>query len=330
MNNWIRSVIGATGGGRGLAAVGLGCRWYAPDCTVIPKKPTLRIKSLYWKRKPSFIFRSADMAQVAHSEWSAKVRLNGFTSSVGYSKYLAKATREDIIRETGIEPEHLEYARMWAKFQSDPRLDGSWIPGVGDESKTPWTPPVYAHTLEPRVPSQNIGEGLLTEADKTEHPEYFALVDGKRRPYKTVPGVQPCYTNPDLPMVVASRAKEWLKRNPKATYISVSQADTDIGCECDSCKALTSTFTYAQNRMSDGKLTIAPLDLSVSDGRLRRAPQVFLVPPAAAAAGLSRHDQVQAGHKFLLACSFQRRVLVVVTQNSHDPLRREVSVLLLE
>ena len=239
----------------------LGCRWYAPDCTVIPKKPTLRIKSIYWKRKPSFIFRSADMAQVAHSEWSAKVRLNGFAPSVGYARYLAKATREDIIRETGIEPESLEYTRMWAKFQSDPRLDGSWIPGVGDESKTPWTPPVHVHTLEPRVPSENIGEGLLTEADMTEYPEYFALVDGKR-PSKRWPKVQPCYTNPDLPMVVASRAKEWLKRNPKATYVSVSQADTDTGCECDSCKALLSTFTYTQNRMSDGKLTRPEFEVS--------------------------------------------------------------------
>ena len=230
----------------------LGCRWFAPECTLIPSKPTLRVASIYWKRKPAFLFRSVDMSQAARSGWSARVRLNGFRVPVCYARHLVRLTEADIVHETGVRPERLDYPRMWSKFLSDPRLDGSWIPAVGDETKSPWTPPLDVHTLHPKIREDNIGEGLLTTADRTERPEYFALVDGER---KSQGRVQPCYSHPTLHEVVAARAREWLKRNPKATYISVSQADFDTYCECDSCTALAATFTFTANRRTNGRPT---------------------------------------------------------------------------
>jgi len=223
----------------------LGCRWYAPDCTVIPNRPTLRVESIYWKRKPSFISRMADMSHVAHSEWSARVRFNGFRPSLCFAKYLADITREDIIRETGAEPQGVFYPRIWAKFLSDPRLDGSWIPAVNKHYPFMAEPCAWHHTLHAAA------GGLLTPGDQTAHPEYFALVDGTRRPE----GCQLCYTNPELPGVIASRAKQWLKDNPKATFISIAQPDVEGYCQCDRCQALQATFTYAPNRTADGRFT---------------------------------------------------------------------------
>ena len=223
----------------------LGCRWYAPDCTVVPKKPTLTVKSVYRKRKPSFNCRSVDMSHAAHSDWSARVRFNAFRPSVCFAKHLTTITRQEIVRETGAEPERIGYPRKWAKFLSDPRLDGSWIPAANKDHPLLAEPFTWHHTL-------HAAGGLLTARDRKAHPEYFALIDGTRRPEERV---QPCYTNPELPAVVASRAKQWLKDNPNARYICIAQPDVDSYCECDPCKALSATFTYASNRTAGGRFT---------------------------------------------------------------------------
>jgi hypothetical protein len=64
------------------------------------------------------------------------------------------------------------------------------------------------------------------------HPEYYALVKGKRQPS------QLCLSNEDVYKIVVADLKGRMANNPDAIYWSVSQND-DIGyCECDRCKAV--------------------------------------------------------------------------------------------
>lgn len=64
------------------------------------------------------------------------------------------------------------------------------------------------------------------------HPEYFAMVKGKRQPS------QLCLSNDDVYKIVVAELKKRMADNPDAIYWSVSQND-DIGyCECDKCKAV--------------------------------------------------------------------------------------------
>ena len=71
-----------------------------------------------------------------------------------------------------------------------------------------------------------------------EHPEYFALVDGKR---KTTPlwgpeAAEPCLTNPDVLRIVTSNVLAYIRQNPGYPIYGVSQNDNWDGyCHCDNC-----------------------------------------------------------------------------------------------
>ena len=67
-----------------------------------------------------------------------------------------------------------------------------------------------------------------------EHPEYFSLVDGKRRKYDG----QPCLTNPDVLKIVTERVLERIRKDPGKKFYGVSQNDRYNYCECDACKAV--------------------------------------------------------------------------------------------
>jgi hypothetical protein len=71
-----------------------------------------------------------------------------------------------------------------------------------------------------------------------EHPEYYALVDGKRDTNTDGGGPQLCVSNPDVIKEVAKNAISYLDEHPDIRNISVSQADTARYCRCDICEAI--------------------------------------------------------------------------------------------
>lgn len=73
--------------------------------------------------------------------------------------------------------------------------------------------------------------GLFPFALFQSHPEYFALIDGKRERKG-----QPCLTNPAVVKLVAANARNWHRGDPSARLISVSQGDFGRWCQCDRCR----------------------------------------------------------------------------------------------
>ncbi len=65
-----------------------------------------------------------------------------------------------------------------------------------------------------------------------QHPEYFSLVDGKRRRDRS----QLCLTNPDVLKISIQTVERWIAARPEATILSVSQNDWTGYCECDNCR----------------------------------------------------------------------------------------------
>lgn len=66
------------------------------------------------------------------------------------------------------------------------------------------------------------------------HPEYFALVDGKRKQ-----GEQMCISNPEVQRIVADFIIARMKKNGGTGQFTFGMVDTPIGwCECKNCKAL--------------------------------------------------------------------------------------------
>ncbi len=67
-----------------------------------------------------------------------------------------------------------------------------------------------------------------------EHPEYFSLINGKR----TADHAQLCLTNPEVIKIATESVRRWLRNNPEANIVSVSQNDCGGYCQCDNCRAL--------------------------------------------------------------------------------------------
>ena len=68
-----------------------------------------------------------------------------------------------------------------------------------------------------------------------DHPEYYALVDGKRHTDTSWAGPQLCVTNAEVLEIAADAAIKHLDDHPEIKNVSVSQADSDWYCRCDPC-----------------------------------------------------------------------------------------------
>jgi hypothetical protein len=102
------------------------------------------------------------------------------------------------------------------------KMNGSFLPL--DEStggKVEYYP--YVHTSYLLVPPERYF---------ADHPEYFALVDGRRRRE----GAQLCLTNPDVLRLSIQTVFAWIEQHPEASIYSVSQNDSEGWCECDRCR----------------------------------------------------------------------------------------------
>ena len=72
-----------------------------------------------------------------------------------------------------------------------------------------------------------------------EHPEYYALVKGKRTSNKL------CISNPDLRKLFIDFKLENLAKEPKLESVSAEPSDGGGWCECDNCKKIGSVSTRA-------------------------------------------------------------------------------------
>jgi len=67
-----------------------------------------------------------------------------------------------------------------------------------------------------------------------KHPEYFAMVDGKRKGHEA----QLCLTNPEVLKIATNTVYRWIKEQPDVRVLSVDQNDGYGFCECEKCKAI--------------------------------------------------------------------------------------------
>lgn len=63
-----------------------------------------------------------------------------------------------------------------------------------------------------------------------EHPEYFALIDGKRQN-----NGEPCLSNPDVQNYMLEQIRDEVYQNPKLNTIHISQNDDANYCRCQRC-----------------------------------------------------------------------------------------------
>src|SRR5688572_446348 len=98
----------------------------------------------------------------------------------------------------------------WHKLDHDP-----------GGARTDWG--MWVHTFNELVPPQMYYQS---------HPEYFAMVKGKRLP------TQLCLSNPAVFEITVQNLRKEIAQKPAAKYWSVSQNDNRDYCTCDQCTAL--------------------------------------------------------------------------------------------
>ncbi len=80
----------------------------------------------------------------------------------------------------------------------------------------------FVHTFNALVPPERYFAA---------HPEYYSEIGGERRNgYQ-----QLCLTNPDVLRIATESVRQWLRENPRATIVSVSQNDNIAYCQCPEC-----------------------------------------------------------------------------------------------
>lgn len=98
----------------------------------------------------------------------------------------------------------------------------------------------HAARLEEKHGGKTVYEGfvhtffsLVPPSEFEKHPEWFSLIDGRRRNDQ-----QLCTTHPEVRARIVEELKRRLRNNPAATIASVSQNDWYGPCECPTCKQI--------------------------------------------------------------------------------------------
>jgi len=94
---------------------------------------------------------------------------------------------------------------------------------VTDEAFPGYVPGARVHTFHRFMPAS---------AFYDEHPEYYALRDGKRLT------TQLCLTNPEVLDIVTDSVAAHFSRHPESGIVSVSQDDNTLHCQCENCAAI--------------------------------------------------------------------------------------------
>ena len=128
------------------------------------------------------------------------------------------------------------------------RINGHF-PGIPEEDGGHITIRGFCHTFDQLLP---VG------ANCKEHPDWYAMRDGKRMTTYS----QLCLTNPEVREALLNGAREWLKTNPDTKIISLSQNDNQHYCTCEKCNAfvhehgnqtdlLIDTINYISDQLKD-------------------------------------------------------------------------------
>ncbi len=176
----------------------VGIRWLTPEVTHFPESRMLTLKKLNIRYVPAFNFRLLYTLNAGDASWAARHRLNAFH-------------------------EHLNID--FPGLMSDPRLeDSSTFAGT------------LAHTIYDLLclglTPAGKDEPYPVEKVFKEHPEYFSEINGNRK-YKYS---QLCFTNQDVPWLLAKGAKQRIKDTPTAKFVSISMMDHTGQCQCARCK----------------------------------------------------------------------------------------------
>lgn len=203
----------------------LGVRWYRPEPwgEYVPQRDKIALNPGEYRSKPAFQYRYG----INHYQTFAPLE----------NQIKDSREREDVAAERRM-------ARVWAvrnrqncNLWTDPELGGYYRIN-------------FAHSYLHHVPHKRYF---------SSHPEYFALVNGKR---SSDPNAQLCLSNPEVEELVFQSLLKSFKQYPDLDIASLDPNDYGIWCECEGCRAMDDPALRAGHSSSDSGSLIAGVSMS--------------------------------------------------------------------
>ena len=282
-------------GSRGIA-VGLAADFPALGLEGVWLHPGLYDRERYRLRSHAdgLVVVGASELAVEHAVWDLLYRL-------GYRQFFPGPTWEVVpeVRELRIavdtdQAPDYHSRRIWYGF-------GPW--DYAEEPYRQWCS--RNRTASALGLSTGHAYGGIVSAKRAEfarHPEYFALVDGRRQSGHE--NAKFCISNPGLRQLVVQYATEYLDQNGDADSISVDPSDGGGWCECEACARLGSVSDRAVTLANEVADAVAPRGKLVGmyaynyhspPPRVRVQPQVVISVATSFLKGGLTVDEIMAG-----------------------------------
>jgi hypothetical protein len=117
-----------------------------------------------------------------------------------------------------------------------------------------------------------LGEIFVPEKYAKNHPEYYALVDGKRdvpdEDYDYKHGCQICTTNPEVIKVAVEWVKSFFSDNPDYDGVHLTMNDGRGFCECKNCMSLDSGEFITKPGIDEEEMKMNPQKYTVITDRI--------------------------------------------------------------
>jgi hypothetical protein len=126
------------------------------------------------------------------------------------------------------------------QVSADSRINTGILKGNGENEWGAWIRRNRMATQQWMTGQHYYSYAIPPEKYFKEHPEYYALIGGKRVP------TQLCTTNPDVIALMIEKAKAWLKERPEVDSFPMDPNDNFDFCQCDRCVAQDPPGTTAQ------------------------------------------------------------------------------------
>lgn len=199
--------------GVGWAQFPIDGRDFGPADEVIPRRPTVRVGPIDRTWQPRLAYR-------ADQVWYRRgVRGSGVSAKERIMPAL------DLMAKNRLNTVQFQQFPMTDDYTPDP------------EYKQEVWPEVEKRGFDLEVGHHDFYRLLKpTKELFAEHPEYFALVDGKRS--RTARGLAFCLSNPAVVRLMAEHSITFLDHHPEVRYLDLWPEDSMAECECAACKKM--------------------------------------------------------------------------------------------
>lgn len=175
----------------------LGCRWFAPDTSLVPERRRIQVDRLNVTGNPAFAYRDP---------WI----------------YVGRQ-RQPICSQWWWDHYDLDYI---SRTRHSGKTQNEMVGPIGPRHGGYFKCSHCEHNLSQLVPAKEYAEHF---------PQYFALQPDESR--TTVDDLELCLTHPDVVAIAAERLREWMRDDSDADMFFIGQSDTSKYCRCDRCRA---------------------------------------------------------------------------------------------